>query len=209
MAAPPFRPAGVAAATPATTTTRWVDCSNYTGILTYHGIDELKAAGVVGCIVQAITGLDGISHAQQQLGICEDTGLRLQGYVWCFPGGSRASMNERLAMFDGYALEALWLDVEEKGLKIADVDRDLALCDSYLSRLTGIYSGRWFWQDQGWLGLTKWAARPLWNSAYDGLADVDVGFEPYGGWTAVQMKQYQGTSAIGSVQQICLDVMRG
>jgi hypothetical protein len=159
-------------------------------------------------IVQAITGNDGQSYARQQLDACVRNGLRIQGYVWCFPGAPSSSMLSRLAMFNGFDIEALWLDVEQTGLTIADVDRDLALCDRYLSQPTGIYSGRWYWIQQHWLNNTKWADRDLWDSRYDGVDDADVNFVPYGGWTQCQVKQYAGTSAIGSVRQIDLDVMR-
>jgi hypothetical protein len=145
----------------------------------------------------------------QQLAMCRKNGLRVQGYCWCFPGASKSSMTSRLAMFDGFAIEALWLDVEQAGLKVADVDRDLALCDAYMQgKPTGVYSGRWFFAQQGWLGLTKWADRPLWDSNYTGIAEVGSGFIPYGGWTNPTITQYAGTSSIGSVQQIDLDVMR-
>lgn len=115
----------------------------------------------------------------------------------------------RLFLFEGYDLEHLWLDVEQVGLKVADVDRDLATCDAYMGgKLTGIYSGRWFFSDQGWLGLTKWAdqGRALWDSNYDQVPVVEANFRPYGGWTKPAIKQYRGTSSIGHVSQIDLDV---
>jgi hypothetical protein len=202
----PFRRSPVAT-DPPTGPALWVDASNYSGAFTDAHCADLKTAGVVGVIVQAITGLDGVSYTRQQLLACVRNGLRIQGYVWCFPGASQASMRGRLAMLDGFALEALWLDVEQAGLKIADVDRDLGLCDAYLSELTGIYSGRWFFAQQGWLGVTKWSGRPLWDSNYNGVPVVGAGFVPYGGWTKPVVSQYQGTSSIGRVQQIDLDVM--
>jgi hypothetical protein len=108
----------------------WVDCSNYTGNLTDQGCADLKAAGYVGVIIQAITGLDGVSYTRQQLAACVHNGLRIAGYVWCFPFAAPGSMLTRLGMFDGYRLEFLALDVEEAGTRKFDVDRDLALCDA-------------------------------------------------------------------------------
>lgn len=183
-----------------------MDASNYTGPLTTQGCLELTAAGVVGVIVQAITGADGRSFTRQQLGMCAANGLRVQGYVWCFPGASNASMTSRLAMFNGARLEALWLDVEQAGLKTSDVDRDLALCDAYLGARTGVYSGRWFFAGQGWLNVTRWSNRPLWDSLYNRVPIVGAGFVPYGGWTKPSVSQFAGTSSIGSVHQIDLDV---
>ncbi len=131
--------------------------------------------------------------------------------MWVFPNTWTAGTQQRLAMFDGYALEALWVDVEQAGLHVSDVDRDLGACDSYLGKTVGIYSGRWYWAQQGWLGMTKWAdqGRDLWDSHYDGVDDVDVNFVPYGGWTQCQIKQFQGSSQVGSVQQVDLNTMRG
>lgn len=111
-------------------------------------------------------------------------------------------------MFDGYTLEALFLDVEEAGLHRADVDRDLAVCGKYSGQVTGIYTGKWFFDQQGWSGETWWSAHPLWVSIFNSVADVDVGFKPFHGWTQCQMKQFQGTSSIGEVSQIDLNVMR-
>jgi len=177
-------------------------------VLSDLGCAELKTAGYVGVIIQAITGSNGVSYTRQQLDACVRNGLRVQGYLWCFPGAPRSSATSRLAMFDGYALERLWLDVEQSGLRVADVNRDLTICDAYTGGRTGVYSGRWFFAQQGWLGYTAWSDRPLWDSNYDQIADATVDFKPYGGWTRAAVKQFAGTSAIGSVQQIDLDVQQ-
>ena len=130
----------------------------------------------------------------------------MAGYLWCFPGDTHASVQSRLQMFDGFLIESLWLDVEQAGVKTTDVDRDLALCDAYIGKLTGVYSGRWFFVQQGWLGHTAWSNRPLWDSLYNGVPVVGADFVPYGGWTQPVISQYRGTSAIGHVSQIDLDV---
>lgn len=180
--------------------------SNYTGELTDQGCADLKAAGYVGAIVQAITGRDGVSWTRQQLHACARNGLRIQGYVWCFPGASKASMSSRLGMFDGSNIERLWLDVEQAGLKASDVDRDLSVCDHYMSAKVGCYSGRWFFARQGWLGHTAWSDRLLWDSHYNGEPVVGAGFIPYAGWTVPTMSQFAGTSSVGSVHEIDLNV---
>lgn len=159
---------------------------------------------MVGVIVQAITGLDGNSYTRQQLQACVDNGLRIAGYVWCFPGTDVAS---RLSMFQGFNLDALWLDVEQQGLTTANVQRDLDVCDAFEDngKLTGIYTGKWFWDQMGWGDL--WSNRPLWDAHYDAVAATDQNFAPYGGWTSCVVKQYRGTSDIGTVHQIDMDVM--
>jgi hypothetical protein len=125
--------------------------------------------------------------------------LRLQGYV--FPGG----LTEKLHMFDGAPIENLWLDVELP-ITEAGVDQGLLQCDAYLGGTTGIYSGKWFFDGQGWSYRGYWAGRPLWDADYNGVAVTQEGFVPYGGWTTCVIKQYRGTSNVGSVHQLDLDV---
>lgn len=187
--------------------TLWVDMSNWTKELTSGMLDDLRAAGYVGAIVQAITGNDGISYTSRQLAALSIGRFRIAGYLWCFPGASPSSIQGRLAMFDGYALEFLALDVEQVGVSRADVDRDLAECDSYRGTPTWIYSGKWFFDLQGWSGQNWWAERSLWDSAYDGNPDLAAGFVPYGGWVSRRMKQFMGTSSVGRLQQVDLNML--
>lgn len=178
----------------------WVDASNYTGPLTDGQCQELKAAGVVGVIIQAITGLDNNSYTRQQLAACVRNGLLIAGYV--FPG----DLVTKLAMFNGYVLRSLWLDIELP-ISIGAVDSVLMQCDAYFGGLTGIYTGKWFFDQMWWSTLNLWSTRPLWDSNYDGDGNLLTDFRPYGGWTIPTIKQYAGTSSIGNVHQIDLDVM--
>lgn len=163
-------------------------------------------------IVQAITGLDGNSYTAQQLDACRRNGLRIQGYVWCFPHSTASSIRSRLAMFNNFIIEDLWLDLEQAGTRIIDADADLIECDAYLVKRglghirTGIYTARWFFKAQGWLNLTRWSDRRLWEALYDGTPVANDHFIPYAGWTAATIEQYKGTSDIGRVHQIDLDV---
>jgi hypothetical protein len=178
-----------------------VDASNYTGNFSDQMMQDLKSAGIIGVIVQAVTGSDGRTYTTQQLQAASAAGFQLQGYV--FPGG----LDYKLPMFDGYNLEGLWLDLEIP-ITIEGVDEALAATDAYIKGVTGIYSGRWFFVQQGWLTMTKWAdqGRPLWDSNYDGDAVVDDNFHPYGGWDHCVVKQYAGTSSVGSCHEIDLNV---
>lgn len=108
-------------------------------------------------------------------------------------------------MFKGYTLEALWLDVELP-ITEAAVNAALIQCDAYQGQLTGIYSGKWFFDNQGWSHQSFWSSRPLWDSNYNGVPVTEQGFVSYGGWSSCVIKQYQGTSAIGHLSQIDLDV---
>lgn len=140
-----------------------------------------------------------MSYTRQQLAACVRNELRIAGYV--FPGG----LPGKLAMFAGYAIEHLWLDVELP-ISVSAVNAALKQCDAYMGgQKAGIYSGRWFFAQQGWLGLTIWSARPLWDANYDGIAVVEADFVPYGGWTTPVVKQFRGTTDIGHVHQIDMD----
>jgi hypothetical protein len=87
----------------------------------------------------------------------------------------------------------------------------LGECDKYPTRLnpTGIYTGHWYWSPQSGAmhNTTAFAARPLWDSNYDGVYDTTVDFRPYGGWTSATIKQYQGTSTLAGVGNVDLDVL--
>jgi len=159
--------------------------------------DDMQAAGVDGVIVQAITGLDGISYTRQQLQKTLDRGFRIAGYVWCFPGGP--SVASRLSMFDGFKLEWLALDNEQAGLSFADMDRDFALCDAYMGgQLTEDYTAYWFYQLMGWLRITRYSNRALWYAAYDEQAAMSS-FVPFGGWTTPRTHQFTDKQLYGGV----------
>lgn len=169
---------------------------------------DARAAGVYGFILQAITGLDGKTYTAQQCQMARDYGFELMGYIWTFPGESSASIDSRLYMFNGMPLRKLWADVEQKGTKPADITLILKRCDHYLpTQRTGVYTAKWFW-DQERLP-SSWSDRDLWDANYDDLADPKVGFVPFGGWTWCVVKQFHGTTDIGSLHQIDLDVMEG
>lgn len=159
-------------------------------------VADMQAAAVVGVCVQAITGLDGLSWTRQQLGFALQHGLRIAGYVWCF---GATSVKGRLPMFDGFRLEWLGLDVEDDTATIAAVDRDLGLCDAYFGKPTEVYSGEWFFARKGWLGLTRWAARRLWDAIYDQDPNPDDDFVPFAGWTGCYTKQFWDKQLYGGV----------
>lgn len=176
--------------------------------MTDQGCADLLAAGFVGVIVQAITGTDGKSYTRQQLAAALRNGLRIRGYTWAFPGSSAGSLTSRLALFDGFAIEHLYHDLEQSGETVSGMDRDLALCDAYLGRKAGIYTARQVYANLGLAGVTKWSDRDLWDAHWDGVIDVDANFLPYGGWDHCQVKQYGGENSIGSVHQIDLNIAR-
>src|SRR5205085_303273 len=73
---------------------------------------------------------------------------------------------------------------------------------------TGIYSGRWFWTDRRYMGNTSsFADRELWDANYDDVADTLIGYVPYGGWGRPVIKQFRGTSAMGGIGGLDVDVL--
>ena len=158
--------------------------------------DDMLAAGVDGVIIQAITGLDGVSQTRQQLQKALDRGLRIAGYVWCFGATSVAS---RLSMFSGFLIEFLAIDVEDNSATIKAINRDLKLCDAYMGKLTEFYTGRWFFVGKGWLSRTQWSNRRLWDAIYDDDPNPDADFVPFAGWTECFMKQFWDRQVYGGV----------
>jgi hypothetical protein len=192
----------------------WCDGSNYTQELTDQGCADLKAAGVGGMIAQAITGADGRTFTRQQLDALERNGLKSRGYIWAFPGEGDASIDSRLAMFDGYPILGIGVDVEQDGLSEYDISHLLQKAEAYLARraiagLPWFYTAFWYFARRRWLNLTLWKRYPLWDTRYNGRTDPLFAFVPYGGWTAADVvaTQYWGTSSIGHVHQIDLDVV--
>lgn len=123
----------------------------------------------------------------------QDAGLAIGAYVWCFPNESIANLKSRLSLLDGFNLTSLWLDVEESGVSISDVNLALEVCDEYFSSKIGIYTGKWFFDQVSWSDQNLWSDRPLWDSNYDYKPNPDINFRPYGGWTMCQIKQYAGS----------------
>lgn len=170
---------------------------------------------MVGVICQAITGLDGATYVRQQLDACQRNGLRSRGYIWCFPLENDASIDSRLAMFDGFPIEGIGVDVEQAGISQKDVSYLLDKTAAYLAQrgiagLPWFYSAHWYFSSRGWLSLTTWSKYPLWDTRYNNQPELLRDFVPYGGWTQddVVATQYFGTSAIGAVHQIDLDLLR-
>jgi len=170
----------------------WIDVSNYQGTLTPDWFAHWTARGYGGLVVQAVRGYAGEVLTQQQLTAALEVGWDIAGYIWCWARQAQnmASVRERLSYFDGFALDFLAVDVEDMNTTTGDVEATLAAADEYQEDRAWIYTGKWVFDKLGWSNQRHWADRKLWFSAYDGIADVDVGFVPFGGWTQGEMKQW-------------------
>ena len=170
-----------------------LDVSNYQRELGDDFFTRWSREGFSGLIVQAVVGLDGRSYTSQQIRAARDHGWAVAAYIWCSQGdGINAwRFQQRAALLEPFIdhLSFIALDVEEAGLQPEDVDADLLRAD-FLKGDSPLYTGYWVFEQAGWLNETYWAERRLWDSNYDRLRSVDVGFRPYGGWHEAWMKQY-------------------
>jgi hypothetical protein len=197
-----------------------VDISNYTTPLTANAVEGLKSAGVTHVIVQSIDPPPGYpaGRTRQQIELCQAAGLSVDVYVWLWFDLDIRDIHRKLKLIEGLQIRQLWLDVEDtasskydQATSEAKVTAALAACDAFQTtsgQKTGIYSGRWFWADQRYMGnTTLFADRELWDANYDEVADAALGFRPYGGWSAPRIKQYRGTSVLAGVGGLDLNVL--
>jgi hypothetical protein len=197
-----------------------VDMSNYTDPLTAATIQQLKDAGVGHVIVQAVDPPPGYpaGRTRAQVQACIDAGLTVDAYIWMWFDLDTADIQRKLGLLDGLAVHQLWLDVEDTAaIKYdqptteAKVTDALAACDAFMTlsgAKTGVYSGRWFWVDRRYMANTScFADRELWDANYDDVADAALGFTTYGGWQRCVIKQYRGTSAVGGVSGLDVNVL--
>lgn len=201
-------------------TANCVDLSNYSLELTAGQAQGLKAAGIQLVIVQAVDPPSpyppGVTR--QQIQACVDAGLTVDAYVWLWFDLDVWDIQHKLSLLEGLPIRQLWLDVEDTAAEKYDqattedkVQRAMAECDKIATtggQRTGIYSGRWFWTNQRYMGnTTSFSARKLWDSNYDFQADAAKGFVSYGGWDHVAIKQYVGTTTYYGVDNVDLDVL--
>jgi len=184
----------------------WIDVSNWQGLLSPGWFDTWRGMGFGGLIVQAVTGDNG-SFTRLQLQAALDAHWDIAGYIWCHPGqaDNMGSLNNRLALFDGFSLDFLALDVEETTTRKRDVDDSLAACDRQQGFPTWVYTAKRVFDALGWSDYDWWAPRPLWYVpvvGYDGIADVDANFVPFGGWTSPTMKQFSETPVDQNVRRV-------
>jgi hypothetical protein len=197
-----------------------VDMSNYTDPLTAATIQQLKDAGVGHVIIQAVDPPPGYpaGRTRAQIQACIDAGLTVDAYIWMWFDLDTADIQRKLGLLDGLAVHQLWLDVEDTAaIKYdqptteAKVTDALAACDGFTTlsgAKTGVYSGRWFWVDRRYMANTScFADRELWDANYDDVADAALGFTTYGGWQRCVIKQYRGTTAVGGVGGLDVNVL--
>jgi hypothetical protein len=197
-----------------------VDMSNFTDPLSPAAIQGFKAAGIGHVIVQAIDPPPSYprGRTRAQIQVCLDAGLTVDAYVWLWFDLDANDIQRKLHLLDGLNVRQLWLDVEDtasinysQAACEAKVSDALTACDAYRTlsgARTGVYSGRWFWLDRRYMGnCTTFADRLLWDANYDDVADTRLGYVPYGGWDRPTIKQFRGTTAVGGIGGLDLNVL--
>lgn len=183
-----------------------VDISNWSGTISPDAVAAWQAEG----IEKVIVGTQNIHVARQQMKVVVDAGLRLDVYVYLYGHlGAAAQMHDAMDTITGFAVERLWLDVEdEKSGKTPEQWVEflrLAIKTVNLNYALGIYTRAGYWR--AYLGNNiSFRDLPLWNAWYMQTPNLD-GFTPYGGWKRELMRQYTNTQTMGGVS-VCRDVYR-
>jgi hypothetical protein len=193
------------------------DLSNYTTALSPSALDVWKQHGFWLAIVQAVSPPAGYpaGKTREQIQQCLDAGLVIDAYVYLWFDLDASDIRSKLGLLDGLSIRRIWLDVEDQAASKYDqatteqkVMDALTACESWsynhgASEQVGIYTGAWFWTDQRYMSnTTTFSGRELWDANYETDA-----FAPYGGWTSRAIHQYQGTTSLGGISGIDLNVL--
>ena len=180
--------------------------SRWGGELTRAEAECMRASGIHTVIVATGPGGYGLM-ALQQAEMAHAVGLRVEAYVFLeFESDPEWWVREAVMRLEQAPYVARWwLDIEDidhgKDWSVQHrreyADAAIMALDAMTGMYSGVYTGGWFWRP--YMGDWRTFAnenRPLWNSYYDGYADVDG--LPYGGWDAmdVAIEQYQGTTDV-------------
>jgi hypothetical protein len=202
---------------------RAVDVSNYTSALTVSALNNWRNQYDIGLVIVQSLDAERFPHSKTvtQLLACQMVGIATDIYVYPFfaNGVGDCAMRLNEARKAGVPIRRVWLDVEDvdpsqrawtPSQRIDMVRRWLEACDAFPAsvRPAGVYSGRWYWASPSYMdNSTAFSDRPLWDSDYDGVPDVNHGFTPYGGWTSRAIKQHIGSSVLGGVSGVDQNVL--
>lgn len=181
-----------------------IDISNWTGRLSPQTAQCIADAGVRHCIVRAsLETAEKGAIGVQQIQALHAVGIQCDVYLWCYfdwsPEGTVDGTVELLRDLNAI-VRWFWLDVEQESDRVGRlpwegwIERALVRCHDW-GKLAGIYTGAWYWNDPAYLnGSTTFSAMgvPLWAAYYDKVPDINV-WTPFGGWTFLHGKQYEGS----------------
>ena len=193
-----------------------VDISNYTNDLTKEKLSCWRSHGVGLVIVQCVNPGPPYppGKTREQLEILTEDSMPTHGYNYLWLDESVASFLNRYNLFNGYDLSHIWIDVEDNRealnyltpeQRVTVVRRAVEMTkERYPEKTVGIYTGKWYWD--AFMGNSiAFAEEPLWDSWFNGIADVN-NFRPYGGWDKCLIKQHIGDGELCGVTGIDINV---
>lgn len=175
-----------------------VDMSSWGGPITSAKVESLWQAGAR----RAIVGVSDVELARQQLTLTAERGMEIQAYSYMYWGANNEERLDRVRRAaQGLPLAFVWPDFEDKNAPLDDpagVISWMRGCMALAERLglpVGVYTAAWWWRS--WARNTAaFAHYPLWVAQYDEWPVLTM--TPFGGWTECAMKQYKGTTVLGS-----------
>jgi hypothetical protein len=179
-----------------------IDCSNYSGPLSFGQAQALRAHG----IEFAIVGAQDPTTARLHLSPLRLAGIHCELYYYpLYDGGDHLRIDRAANLAHQFGAPRLWADVEwntemhgpEPGPATVLPALDDQLGQIEAAKLkAGIYTGQFFWQRMtGNATSYAGAGYPLWHAWYwndSRVPDFDD-FRPYGGWRRPLIWQYRGT----------------
>ena len=190
-----------------------LDISNYSRALDPWQVAAIRDMGVSKVIVQAVDPPAAYPPGvtAQQLAELAAGGIGTEAYVYLWFEEDVSTIHSRLDLLAGSSVRRVWLDVEDgEGSTQFTADDCLNKIGDAVSAIAargfevGIYTAAWFWGD--WLG-TEFSYLPLWAAQYDGIPYPGV-FNPFGGWSQCEIKQYRGTTQL-VIPNVDLNQSRG
>jgi GH25 family lysozyme M1 (1,4-beta-N-acetylmuramidase) len=180
-------------------TLRAVDISNWQGEITPETATCLRQHVDLVVVRASLESMTLVNIARRQMQALQAVGLPMHAYLWLYPSwSSHKTVADAMREYGSFDIPYWWVDVEDE--KDAPGPRETALALratlaelAGVGRAAGIYTGAWFWNDPRYLNGTKeFSWMPLWAASYDDVPDLSR-WTPFGGWTHLTGKQYQGS----------------
>jgi hypothetical protein len=203
---------------------RAVDLSNYSTGFTAENLATAVQNGLECCIIQAFPPTHRAYPDQcAQAALCDSQNVTWMAYIYDYlasPDWRDGCLDGLSQLVDqGHTPYKLWADEEDvtpdaRGMSVQDriaaIDATVQALNSWsasagLTAAAGIYTAAWWWVPNTG-NDTSFSTDPLWAAQYDDDPDT-VDFKPFGGWTECAIKQFRGTSTLGKIGGLDLDVL--
>eukprot|EP01095_Lingulamoeba_sp_RSL-Kostka_P016016 TRINITY_DN761_c0_g1_i1.p1 TRINITY_DN761_c0_g1~~TRINITY_DN761_c0_g1_i1.p1 ORF type:complete len:238 (-),score=54.37 TRINITY_DN761_c0_g1_i1:816-1469(-) len=199
---------------PFTFATKGFDLSYFQGAVTQSAFDCLSGTYDFG-IIEATAGTGGYNNnLQSDVSKCKAAGMNCDVYI--FPDTSQNAASSITTIVNKMISEGvltnnmIWMDIESTASwstscssNVNWLSEAISTAESLykgcgLSTCIGIYSSSSQWSPI-MCGSTDFKNHQLWYAHYDGNPSFSD-FEPFGGWTKPNIKQYQGTTSTCGTQ---------